>query len=217
MLVTYILGSLALIVKPGPDLMCLIATAIADGKRSAAALMAGQILGCWLWILILAAGFAPSFADSWVVMVAVQAVGVVYIGYLAVGAFREALTGFRRAQAETFKALALRGWRIFGRGVAMAMSNPLTILFFLAFLPHFTRADSSLPPRAQTLMLGTIFCLLIPLFDVPLILAAGFLRDRFFSSPRAMASLKLVSAIILALVALILFAKSACFLRQNMV
>jgi threonine/homoserine/homoserine lactone efflux protein len=217
MLITYILGSLALIAKPGPDLMCLIATAIADGKRSASALMAGQILGCWLWILLLAAGFAPLFAGSQAVMVSVQAVGVVYIGYLAVGAFREAVEGFRHARAETLRPMALRGWRIFGRGVAMAMSNPLTILFFLAFLPHFTRADSALPARAQTLMLGTVFCLLIPLFDVPLILAAGFLRDRFFSSPRAMASLKLVSAIILALVAIILLAKSVCFLRQNMV
>lgn len=211
MLVTYILGSLALIAKPGPDLMCLIATAIADGKRSAAALMAGQILGCWLWILLLAAGFAPLFADSRVVMVSVQVVGVGYIGYLAVGAFREAIEGFRHAQAESFRPMALRGWRIFGRGVAMAMSNPLTILFFLAFLPHFTSADSSLSPRAQTLVLGTIFCLLVPLFDVPLILAAGFLRNRLFSSSRAMAILKLVSALILVAVVAILMQKVLAF------
>ena len=35
MLVTYIVGSLALIVKPGPDLTCTIATALADGKATA--------------------------------------------------------------------------------------------------------------------------------------------------------------------------------------
>lgn len=39
MLVTYIIGSLALIVKPGPDLTCIIATALADGKSKAATLM----------------------------------------------------------------------------------------------------------------------------------------------------------------------------------
>ena len=35
MLVTYIIGSLPLIVKPGPDLTCTIATALADGKSTA--------------------------------------------------------------------------------------------------------------------------------------------------------------------------------------
>jgi hypothetical protein len=39
MLVTYIIGSLALIVKPGPDLTCTIATALAGGKAKAATLM----------------------------------------------------------------------------------------------------------------------------------------------------------------------------------
>ena len=39
MLVTYIVGSLALIVKPGPDLTCTIATALADGKAKATTLM----------------------------------------------------------------------------------------------------------------------------------------------------------------------------------
>ena len=36
MLTTYIIGSLALIVKPGPDLTCTIATALSDGKAKAA-------------------------------------------------------------------------------------------------------------------------------------------------------------------------------------
>ena len=34
MLVTYIIGSLALIIKPGPDLTCTIATALSDGKAA---------------------------------------------------------------------------------------------------------------------------------------------------------------------------------------
>ena len=50
MLSTYIIGCVALIIKPGPDLMCTLATAIADGKARASTLMAGLVLGCWLWI-----------------------------------------------------------------------------------------------------------------------------------------------------------------------
>ena len=46
MLTTYIIGCIALIIKPGPDLMCTLATAISEGKVRASTLMAGLILGC---------------------------------------------------------------------------------------------------------------------------------------------------------------------------
>ena len=39
MLATYIIGCVALIIKPGPDLMCTLATAISDGKVRATTLM----------------------------------------------------------------------------------------------------------------------------------------------------------------------------------
>ena len=64
MLTTYIIGSLALIVKPGPDLTCTIATALSDGKARAATLMLGLVAGCWLWILLLTAGVASFFTRS---------------------------------------------------------------------------------------------------------------------------------------------------------
>jgi len=83
MLTTYILGSLALIIKPGPDLMCLLATALSEGRVRALALMAGLICGCWLWILFLSLGVASFFAGHPAVMTAIQIVGVCYIGYLA--------------------------------------------------------------------------------------------------------------------------------------
>ena len=34
-LTTYIIGCIALIIKPGPDLMCTLATALSDGKARA--------------------------------------------------------------------------------------------------------------------------------------------------------------------------------------
>lgn len=59
-LVVYVLGSLGLIIKPGPDLLCTLATALTYGRRRAACLMFGLIAGCWFWILLLALGAAPS-------------------------------------------------------------------------------------------------------------------------------------------------------------
>ena len=204
MLVTYIIGSLALIIKPGPDLTCVIAAALADGKARATTLMAGLILGCWLWILILAAGVATVFTHHPAVMLSIQAVGTVYIAYLAFGAFREAWASFKSTETGLAGGATARGWRLVGRGILMSMSNPLTILFFLAFLPNFTHEGSTLPPSVQTLLLGTLFCALVPFIYLPFIFAADFFRTRLLGSPKATACLKLVSAIMLAAVVMIL-------------
>ena len=207
MLATYIIGSLALIVKPGPDLMCMLATALSEGKARALTLMVGLILGCWFWVLMLSAGVSTLFTANRYVMPAVQAVGFAYIAYLAFGAFKEAIAAFKAGAAAMPPSASAKGWRLVRRGVLMAMSNPLTILFFLAFLPSFTRSGSTLPPGVQIFLLGTLFCALVPLVDLPVIFAADFFRSRFINAPKATACLKLASAIMLAAVAAILGAQ----------
>ena len=187
--------------------MCTLATALAEGKLRATILMGGLVLGCWLWILLLAAGVASFFTSHPAVMTAIQAVGVAYIAYLAFGAFREALTGFRKGGADVLRPASASGWRLVARGVLMSMSNPLTILFFLAFLPNFTAKDSAFPPAVQVLLLGTLFCALVPFIYFPVILAADCLRTRLIGSSGFSAWLKLASAMMLAAVAAVLLAQ----------
>ena len=204
MLTTYVIGSLALIVKPGPDLTCTIATALSDGKVRAATLMLGLVAGCWIWILLLTVGVASFFTAHPTIMTAIQIVGVAYIAYLAYGAFADAIRSFRAVSPDTLHPATARGVRLFLRGIAMSMSNPLTILFFLAFLPSFTTSSSSLSPAVQTLLLGTLFCALVPFVYLPVIVAADFFRARLVGSVKATACLKLTSAIMLAAVVAVL-------------
>ena len=204
MLTAYIIGCVALIIKPGPDLTCTIATALADGKARATTLMIGLIAGCWLWILLLTAGVASFFTAHPTTMTVIQVVGAAYIAYLAYGAFADAFRSFRASSPDALRPATARGLRLFLRGIAMSMSNPLTILFFLAFLPNFTTSSSSLSPAMQTLLLGTLFCALVPFIYFPVILAADFFRARLVGSVKATASLKLVSALMLAAVVAVL-------------
>ena len=207
MLTAYIIGCIALIIKPGPDLTCTIATALADGKTRATTLMFGLIAGCWLWILLLTAGVASFFTAHPTTMTVIQIIGAAYIAYLAYGAFADAFRSFRAASPDALRPATARGLRLFLRGIAMSMSNPLTILFFLAFLPNFTTSRSSLSPAIQTLLLGTLFCALVPFIYFPIILAADFFRARLVGSVKATACLKLVSALMLAAVVAILASK----------
>ena len=186
--------------------MCTLATALSDGKARASLLMAGLVLGCWLWILLLAAGVASFFTEHRVVMTAIQVAGVTYIAYLAYGSFKDAVAGFRAKDADVLRPAAAKGWRLVRRGVFMSMSNPLTILFFLAFLPNFTHEGAAYPPVLQTLFLGTVFCVLVPFVYLPIIFAADFFRARLLGSAKATACLKLVSAVMLAGVVAVLLA-----------
>ena len=207
MLTAYIIGCIALIIKPGPDLTCTIATALADGKTRATTLMIGLIAGCWLWILLLTAGVASFFTAHPTTMTVIQIIGAAYIAYLAYGAFADAFRSFSAASPDALRPATARGLRLFLRGIAMSMSNPLTILFFLAFLPNFTTSSSSLSPAMQTLLLGTLFCALVPFIYFPIILAADFFRARLVGSVKATACLKLVSALMLAAVVAVLASK----------
>ena len=207
MLTTYIVGCIALIIKPGPDLTCTIATALSDGKANAATLMFGLIAGCWTWVLLLTAGVASFFTAHPTTMTVIQIIGAAYIAYLAYGAFADAFRSFSAASPDALRPATARGLRLFLRGIAMSMSNPLTILFFLAFLPNFTTSSSSLSPAMQTLLLGTLFCALVPFIYFPIILAADFFRARLVGSVKATACLKLVSALMLAAVVAILASK----------
>ena len=204
MLTTYIIGSLALIVKPGPDLTCTLATALSDGKARATTLMFGLVTGCWIWILLLTAGVASFFTAHPTTMTAIQIAGAAYIAYLAYGAFADAIRSFRAASPDALRPATARGVRLFLRGIAMSMSNPLTILFFLAFLPSFTTSSSSFSPAVQTFLLGTLFCALVPFVYLPMILAADFFRARLVGSVKATACLKLTSATMLAAVVAVL-------------
>ena len=182
------------------------ATALSEGKSRAATLMLGLIAGCLTWILLLTVGVAAFFSAHPATMKAIQIGGALYIAYLAYGAFADAIRSFCTSSPGALHPAAGQGVRLFLRGIAMSMSNPLTILFFLAFLPNFTHEGTRLSPALQTLMLGTLFCALVPFIYLPIILAADFLRARLLGSTKAMASLKLASAIMLAAVVAILSA-----------
>ena len=196
-MLTYLIGCFALIVKPGPDLMCTLATALSEGRRQAFLLMTGLIIGCWLWVLLLTLGVASLFTSHGEVMVAIQLLGMGYIAYLAFLSCREAVHQWRGNGADALKSARGAGLALLRRGVVMSLSNPLTILFFLAFLPGFTRTDAALSPALQTLLLGAAFCAMVPFIYGPIILAADAFRSRLVGNARFMAVIKAFSGLIL--------------------
>lgn len=169
--------------------------------------MGGLVLGCWLWIVLLSLGVAAFLQSHSVVMHVIRYGGMCYIGYLAVGCLLEAVRGFRVPAGFVLASPHEHGLRLVGRGVLMAMSNPLTIMFFLAFLPHFMSQNMNVSPSVQILLLGTLFCLLVPFIYLPIICAADALKSMIERKPRFAPTIKLFSGLLLvAVVALLAIA-----------
>jgi len=204
MLLTYLIGCVGLIIKPGPDLLCTVATALSHGRSRAVCLMSGLVLGCWIWIVLLALGAAAFLQAHPTTMLCIRYGGMAYIGYLAVGCLVEARNGFRSPSGFSLTSPRERGLRLVGRGILMSMSNPLTIMFFLAFLPHFTSRTSAHPPAVQILLLGTLFCALVPFIYLPIILAADAFKTALERRPRFAPTIKLVSGLLLVAVVALL-------------
>lgn len=90
-LVTYLIGCVGLIIKPGPDLLCTVSTALSHGRARAICLMGGLVLGCWLWVVLLALGVAAFLQTHSLVMSIIRFCALVPVVYLPIICAAEAL------------------------------------------------------------------------------------------------------------------------------
>lgn len=101
-LVIYLIGCVGLIIKPGPDLLCTVSTALSHGRARAICLMGGLVLGCWLWVVLLALGVAAFHQTHSLVMSIIRFCALVPVVYLPIICAADAL----RSQLERRPRLA---------------------------------------------------------------------------------------------------------------
>jgi threonine/homoserine/homoserine lactone efflux protein len=132
-----------------------------------------------------ALGLAALLASSALAFSVVKYLGAAYLVYLGI---RKLLTkdGAKQAGgggtgARGAPPVALRA--VFAQGVVVAVLNPKTALFFLAFLPQFVDPARG-SPTAQILVLGGLFVGLAILSDSAYALLAGSMGRWLWGHPR---------------------------------
>ncbi|MDM0119875.1 LysE family translocator [Variovorax arabinosiphilus] len=153
-LLLYVLASLLLAVTPGPTMLLALSNGIAGGMRRAAWGIAGASLGSILMIAAVAVGLGSLLAASEWLFNALRAAGVIYLVWLGIKLWRSEPADLREALAPP-AASTLPGRLALARSLAVALSNPKTLLFFAAFLPQFI--DTTRPQGGQYVVLGAIF------------------------------------------------------------
>ncbi|MGO4302014.1 LysE family translocator [Leifsonia sp. RAF41] len=178
-LLAFALASLALIVIPGPSVLFVIGRSLALGRVGGLLSVLGNAIGMLPLVVAVALGIGAIVAQSLVLFTVIKFVGAGYLVYLGIQAIRH-----RRHTAVTHEATPLRSrWRILSEGFVVGLTNPKSLVFFVAVLPQFVDYRAGGIPL-QLFELGAVFLVLALTFDSVWALAAGTARQWFGRSPK---------------------------------
>jgi threonine/homoserine/homoserine lactone efflux protein len=167
----FLLASLALLLTPGPAVMYIIARSIDQGRPAGLVSVLSIEVGNFFHVLAATFGLSALLMSSALAFSVVKYLGAAYLIYLGL---RKLFSREQAQAAETAPAPRQSYRQIFSQGVLVAVLNPKTALFFLAFLPQFVdRAAGAVP--LQMLTLGCIFVLMAIVSDGMYALLAGSL------------------------------------------
>ncbi len=119
------------VAAPGPGVAAVIARGLAHGLKGAPAFVAGFLVGDLIWFAIAATGLAALAKTAATLFVVIKWVGVAYLLYLAHRLWTAPAERVDVGAADRRQ----HGWRAFLASALLTLSNPKTILFFLALLP----------------------------------------------------------------------------------
>lgn len=192
-LLAFALASVILIEIPGPSLMFALGRALTVGRREAVWSVVGNGLGVGVQIGAIAVGLGALVAASAAAFTVLKIAGAVYVVWLGVQAIRH--------RADARHALAAAGLprgrphSALGAGLMVGLTNPKTLVFFLAFLPQFVATGR--PAAPQVLLLGVIFVALAIASDVCWVLAASRAKAWFARRPQRLDAMSVAGGVMM--------------------
>jgi len=176
-------AAVVLIVIPGPGVLFVVGRALAHGRGTALASVAGHSTGNFVTAVCVALGIGAIVERSAAFFTAIRLAGAVYLVWLGIMAFR------RRgslARVLTEAAEPRGGAQSVREGFLVGITNPKGVILFAAVLPQFVDRDAGHVP-AQMLILSTMAVLIGMASDICYGMAASTVRSWFARSPRRLA------------------------------
>ena len=149
-LALFLVAAVLFAVAPGPAVFYVVMRSLNQGRRSGVVSALAVAAGSLFHVAAAVAGLSALLASSAIAFTVVKYLGAAYLIYLGVRTLRQHTGTDPRAPLPP-AALS----RIFRQGVVVAILNPKTALFFLAFLPQFVDAGRGAVP-VQVAVLGLL-------------------------------------------------------------
>lgn len=175
----FVVSVLLLNATPGPDTAYIVGRSIAQGRAAGIISALGISAGCCLHAVASALGLSAILAASANAFLLIKLAGGAYLIYLGT---RMLLSKPATTTTETVRNI--RSFRtVFWQATVTNVLNPKVILFFLAFIPQFVRADAPQKTFAF-LLLGLTFAVISLGWNSGTALLAGTLARRASHNPR---------------------------------
>lgn len=178
-LAAYTLTAMLFVVIPGPSVLFVVGRALALGRAGALLSVLGNAAGFVVQIAGISLGLGALIERSIVLFTAVKIVGALYLGVRAIL--------HRHPATPTTAFVRVSPWRSLVEGAVVGVTNPKSIVFFLAVLPQFVTVSAG-NVAVQLFILGLIFAVLAVLSDSVWALGASAARTWFATSPKRMES-----------------------------
>ena len=180
-LLAFALVAIPIILMPGPSVLFVIGRSLSLGRVGGLLSVMGNSLGALVAAIAVALGVGYIVAESVVVFTVVKIVGAAYLIYLGIQAIRHRKR--HAAAAVEARPVSPSVLTLLAQGFIVGVSNPKTVVFFIAVLPQFVAYEAGGIPL-QLLTLGTLFVAAALITDSAWALLAGVARGWFGSSPR---------------------------------
>ncbi len=172
-------AALVLLLTPGPAVLYITTRSMSQGVRAGLVSVLAIETGNLVQALAAALGLAAVLASSAAAFSTVRLLGAAYLVFLGL----RRLLSRADPSATSSPATPPRLRSIYLDGVVVAVLNPKTALFFLAFLPQFVQPAAG-HAGAQVLLLGLVFVGLALLSDGAYALLAGTAGRWLWRHPR---------------------------------
>jgi len=123
---------------PGPGTLAILNATARNGIRAGLGAVLGTLVGDFAYMVAAVVGLAAVMNANPLLFAALQWFGAAYLVWMGVRLLRT------RAEAVDAPAAERKsGWVYFRQALAVSLTNPKVVLFFVAFFPLFLRRESS--------------------------------------------------------------------------
>lgn len=149
--------------SPGPSNMRIMGVAMTQGRPAALTLSAGVVTGSLFWGLMAATGLSAILTRYAEALILLKILGGLYLVYLGLKAARAALSPEDKLAGDGADPVAWSAASLYWRGLLMHLSNPKSVLAWIALMTLGLGAESSWVDVAAILggcavLSVTVFC-----------------------------------------------------------
>ena len=176
-LTTFILGTIFIVLLPGPNSLYVMAVAsrwgVATGYRGAC----GIFLGDTILMILSATGIASLLHATPALFMVLKYAGAAYLAWVGIGLLRSALDNWRGTGEAVRPRSPVDASRPFRTALLISLMNPKAILFFVSFFIQFVDPGYAYPALSFAI-LGAVVQICSAIYLSLLIFGGAHLADR---------------------------------------